>query len=256
MKLRHIFAISALLASSAAMATEYVWTGEGGNMLWENAGNWSVDGLTATSFPKATDGSATAVIGSGFGTITWSDHVGKVDAITLGAGTSLAMDGTKWSGDLWMKSLTLSGSSQVTLVVNSYFGIQHDMSIDLGTFTKGSSYDNGFINFKPTDAMWTNGHKLTLTGTLDLTDRAASETGSILLLSIKKGTDGDLSFDWDGMNVTGGDVTYSQQVVDGMVQVVANYTAAAAPVSSIPEPTTATLSLLALAGLAARRRRG
>ena len=89
-----------------------------------------------------------------------------------------------------------------------------------------------------------------MTGSLDTTSLTGS--GTIDLLAFKT-FDGAPTFDYTGFDITGDSsvaLSFSDVTEGGVRKIAVNYT-----VLTVPEPTTATLSLLALAALCSRRRR-
>ena len=107
------------------------------------------------------------------------------------------------------------------------------------TFTFNTSYDSG--NGNP--------NKITFANTI--------ETGVLYTLSVTGGNHNMVAtLTWDGQTGTPESLAYSGNMVEGNKNQFMNYAKNnGIAVVSVPEPTTATLSLLALAGLAARRRR-
>jgi len=116
-----------------------------------------------------------------------------------------------------------------------------------GTFT---AEEHGSWVATDLPSFWTNGKTVTFVGTLDMNNLSGS--GTIELASIKSSQlGGNLNLDLSGLDITGNnqiqaDVT--QVTENDIIKVLINY-------ETVPEPATATLSLLGLGGLLLRRKR-
>ena len=85
--------LAALLVGSSVCATEYTWTGASNDGKWATAGNWTVDGETATTTPSAAtdvvsipsgdDVTITMASGDRTGTLTISRNVTLTGTFTL-----------------------------------------------------------------------------------------------------------------------------------------------------------------------------
>lgn len=136
------------------------------------------------------------------------------------------------------------GDNKVNWSNDLAFGFNKDFTMDYGTFT-ADSY--GQFNVTTEQALWYNGHTVTLTGTLDFAGISYGE-GTIALFPLN-GEVSQFAVDHRGLQVinTNDYVTYKiRQENNGVYIITCNV---------IPEPTTAALPLLALAGLAVRHRR-
>lgn len=148
-----------------------------------------------------------------------------------------------------------------------------------GTWNGGGTYNfnmgAGVLNAQNED-FWTNVTGVSLTFISKLNDGVASGSGSTedkgctALLTLQKSVDGVDAYSYyggqwydglfsskfDGVNsITFDDVVLGAQIYYSGVTVAEAKTLGISGINAIPEPATATLSLLALAGLAARRRR-
>ncbi len=173
-----------------------------------------------------------------------------INATSYHLSDSAVMTVTTENANFNPTSITLAGNSQLILSSTNALGFGQNFTVDFdtfsqdehGTLTATAVKDGGF---------WSNGKTITFSGTLDAT---GMEFGDEVVLATfdtsQNGGDmvGDFSFD-----LVNGKLWYSEAVAsfrnngDGSTSLVVTYT--------IPEPATATLSLLALASLAARRRR-
>lgn len=227
---------SLLLLSSMAMAADYIWVGPDGGS-WSTSSNWDID----NNFYPQSD-KDTAIIGDDKSVI-WNacNYFGKCDSVILGERSILELAA---AGNINVRTFTIGGGSQVNWNNDSALGYSRDFTINYGTFT-ADSY--GQFNVLTESALWYNGHTVTLTGTLDFANIAPGEGTINLYTTTAAGVNG-FSIDYSGLNVINADgrVTYDIEQVDNGVAI--SY-------SVVPEPSTATLSLLALAGLASRRRR-
>lgn len=147
-----------------------------------------------------------------------------------------------------VNSITLGGGSVFKLSGTNAIGYGVDFTLNYGTFTADS---HGLFDANMGGGtLWSNGKKITLTGIFDTTNLEG--TGSITLYDASAigHVGGNEVFDVSGITLNASDDVTAEIVTTGN-KVVINYSVTPA----VPEPTTATLSLLALAGLAARRRR-
>lgn len=189
-----------------------------------------------------------AIIGENAGTVTWStaqSFFGATNTVQVGSGSTLVC--TTTIGDLNVNSFTLEGNSHLVFESSNAFGLGRDFTLDFGTFTAaehGSWTATDLTNF------WTNGKTVTFTGTLDM--NSLSGSGTIELASIKSAQQGgNLNLDLSGLNIASNSqvqATVTQVTENGVTKVLINY-------ETVPEPATATLSLLGLGSLLLRRKR-
>lgn len=226
--------IAFLALSSISMADNYTWVGPE-NGEWNVSANWD---LNNSFFPQSSIDNA--FIGDNKSVVWSTGYFGQSNSITLGENSTLALTA---SGNINVGAFTIGGGSKVNWSNSADLGFNKSFTIDYGTFT-ADSY--GQFNVATDRSLWYNGHTVTLMGTLDFADVSAGE-GTINLYTLAGGVS-EFHVDYSGLHVinTNDRVTYEIKQVDNGVSI--SYKA-------IPEPTTATLSLLALAGLAARCRR-
>lgn len=237
--------IIALLAlGSVALAGEYTWTGNGGNNNWNNSSNWLLDGATSEYYPQSHGDNA--VVGEGNYTIYWAEgmaYFGDTNSVTLNAGNNLIISTT--NANINVNSFTLNPGAVVTLAAPGALGYGRDFTINYGTFTADS---HGLFDASGmAGSLWANRKTVTLTGVLDLTGVTGSGTVDIYK---SKAVSDTIYFNTEGLTVIGAENVNFEIVTGSGVQLKYDI-----PTPAVPEPTTATLSLLALAGLAARRRR-
>lgn len=238
--------IIALLAlGSVALAGEYTWTGNGGNNNWDNSGNWLLNGAISQYYPQSHNDNA--VVNAGNITINWSQgmaYFGDTNSVTLNAGNNLIISTT--NANINVNSFTLNPGAVVTLSSVGDLGFGRDFTVNYGTFTADS---HGLFDASTnmTGSLWANGKTVTLTGVLDLTGVTGSGTVDIYK---SKAVSDTIHFNTEGLTVIGAENVNFEIVTGSGVQLKYDI-----PTPAVPEPTTATLSLLALAGLAARRRR-
>ena len=214
--------------------------------MWGNSRNWD---LNNGYYPQSN--SDTAIILPGNEVIVWSStqgYLGDTASINLGAGNTVRFEANHATVDLDVSSFTLGGGSMFKLFGSNAIGYGKNFTINYGTFTADS---HGLFDANMGGGvLWTNGKTVTLTGNFDATGLAGS--GSITLYDASQMSHGGGAavFDVSGISMTKSDNVDVDIVTSGN-KVVINYTVAPA----VPEPTTATLSLLALAGVMVRRRR-
>lgn len=227
--------ISLFALSGVVMAANYTWVGpENGD--WATPSNWD---LNNAYYPQSDYDHA--IIGDNKSVI-WSacKYFGASNTITLGTNSTLTLTA---NGNLNVNTIGIGGGSKVNWGNEYALGFGRDLTINYGTFSADSF---GQFNITTGQALWYNGHTVSLVGTLDFANVSPGE-GIIELYTTSGGVHG-ISLDYSGLNIinTGEDVTYEIKQVNNGVAITYNV---------IPEPTSASLSLLALAGLAARRRR-
>ncbi len=214
-------------------------------------------------------------VATGTGTLTLDEATGAITAVAV-------IDVTQLQAVMAKNAAT-----------NKYTIINFDAGSDIGIQTNYSSYNHdaddntaGVINTSGLYGCWNNGGAYGVgmnTGTgFESTDFWAGGVTAAITLTYEysKGTSGTFTLlDAEGnvlkslggtfaTDLKGASLSYSSIVFDSSIvtegyvlnQVVTAEEAkalgqAAATAALVPEPTTATLSLLALAGLAARRRR-
>lgn len=241
-----IFFILCCLSAGISQAATYVWSGAAGNGIYGDSSNWTVNGAPNGYYPQSNSDSA--IIGENAGTITWStsqSYFGATNTVQIGSGSTLLC--TTTIGDLNVNSFTLEGNSQLVFESSNAFGLGRDFTLDFGTFT---ATEHGSWVARDLTNLWANGKTVTFTGTLDM--NSLSGSGTIELASIKSFQQGgNLNLDLSGLNIASNSqvqATVTQVTENGVTKVLINYEA-------IPEPATATLSLLGLGGLLLRRKR-
>ena len=224
-------------------ADTYTWSGAAGDNMWGNSQNWT----NQNGYYPQSDGDS-AVINPGNEVIIWSStqqYHGATNSIDLGAGNTIIFEANDGASDLSVSAITLGGGAKFELTGTNAIGYGKDFTINYGTFT-ADSYGQFDVNMTA-GTLWTNGRTITLSGNFDTSDLTGS--GEIVL------------YDASGISYNGGDTTFNvsgitlntsekvtAEIITGGNKVSISY-------QVVPEPTTATLSLLALCGLAARRRR-
>jgi len=138
-------------------------------------------------------------------------------------------------------------NAQLVFESSNTLGLQRDFTMDFGVFTAeehGSWIATNLANF------WTNGRTVTFFGTLDMCKLSGS--GTIELASLKSSQEGgNINLDLSNLQFVGNkkiQATAEQVTENDVTKVVISY-------EMIPEPATATLSLLGLGGLLLRRKR-
>lgn len=227
--------IALLALSGIAMAADYTWVGPE-NGEWNVSSNWD---LNNPYYPQSWYDNA--IIGDNK-SVVWSggSYYGNCQAITLGQNSTLNLTA---GGDINIGKFTIGGGSQVNWANGYDLGYKCAFSVDYGTFS-ADSY--GSFNVTTGRTLWYNGHTVTLLGTLDFAGVAPGE-GTIGLYTLSGGANGQ-SIDYSGLQVINANEQVTYEIKQENNGVYISY-------KVVPEPTTATLSLLALAGLAARRRR-
>ena len=172
-----------------------------------------------------------AILGSGY-------QAG--DAFTL----TFTIDSTSFDGYTTAPVITLAPSWNIDSQAGTYLGFSDtDDSVDGGLTTSAASYTSGNTSeVLGTINVGAEGWFYQVNGLNTLTFTITEST-----LSMTKGTT-----DVATLEIAGG-LTASSIVVGSRVTGISGLSFTTTP--AVPEPTTATLSLLALAGLAARRRR-
>ncbi len=224
-------------------ADTYTWSGDAGDNTWGNPQNWTnPNGY----YPQGDQDSA--VINPGNEVIIWSStqsYHGATNSIDLGAGNTIIFEANSGASDLKVSAITLGGGARFELTGTNAIGYNRDFTINYGTFT-ADSYGQFDVNMTA-GTLWTNDKTITLTGNFDTSDHTGS--GEIVL------------YDASGLSYGGGGTTFD---VSGITlntskkvtaEIITRDNKVAISYQVIPEPTTATLSLLALVGLAVRRRK-
>jgi len=227
-----LIALSAL--GSIAVAADYTWVGPE-NGEWDVSSNWD---LNNGYYPQS--GMDNAIIGDDKSVVWSTGYFGQSNSITLGENSTLALTA---NGDIHVGAFTIGGGSKVNWSHDADLGFGNDFTINYGTFT-ADSY--GQFNVATARTLWYNNHIVTLTGTLDFAGISPGE-GSIALYTLNGGVS-QLNVDYSGLQVINANDRVTYEIKQENNGVYITY-------SVIPEPTTATLSLLSLAGLAVRRRR-
>ena len=224
-------------------ADTYTWSGAAGDNMWGNSQNWTNQN---GYYPQSDYDSA--VINPGNEVIIWSStqtYHGATNSIELGAGNTIIFEANNGASDLKVSAITLGGGAKFELTGTNAIGYNRDFTINYGTFT-ADSYGQFDVNMTA-GTLWTNGKTITLTGNFDTSGLTGS--GEIVL------------YDASGLSYNGGGTTFD---VSGITlntsekvtaEIITRDNKVAISYQVVPEPATATLSLLALCGLAARRRR-
>ena len=230
----------------------YVYTGASDNPTnWDNGSNWkyyeSVSDDTASSGSNTPVNADPAFIGYDFAfvdgkqVLTANDTAIKLNTVArMGGGSRFYLG----------RNVTLQG-------VDNLFSANNTVSFDFGDFGGTSIISMG--NF------WMqNNATVNFTGSITMTDSVFSYT---VFTSTSMGSNAG-TWNASGVTVTDAQGNILQYTTDeskigtsGYYWIECTYTGVNSPTDvrivamSVPEPTTATLSLLALCGLAARRRR-
>ena len=185
---------------------------------------------------------ANGVVGSGNSVIDWSEATGN---LTESWELSFTLDPSRIGNQyLFGTAKGSSGADGYTLQITSEGAIRLNANKSQGLLNVGSyaAEDSAvaitlqFVKFVDTEGAFKKG-----TFTLTVGDAVGTYTVDAIDNTIfTKGSNNNVWTNGGGEKLSGISVKYAGAVVD---------------TPAIPEPTTATLSLLALAGLAARRRR-
>lgn len=271
-----------LMALAGVASADYVW--KGGSTIdsdgWKNSENWTL-------------GEGDTFNGNGPGMSNsnmWGDIYVSGASGSVGNESNFTLEG--WSLDFHLSNsadLTFQriqkfqGGANITidetssLTIYSYYGGNDGGSINLdnkGSFTLGYSlrtqggegfnmnlFDTGIVTLKAQNTNAANSAKVaSITAMLTGTEAGIQER---ILINKESG----VSFDSTATTYTFTDVNGSVMTAVDSLEALVAATAPSYYVTKddngikvsyvlVPEPTTATLSLLALAGLAARRRRG
>ncbi len=241
------FCILCCLSTSLSQATTYIWSGAAGNGIYGDANNWTVNGTPNGYYPQSN--SDNAIIGKNAGTVTWStsqSYFGATRQVIIESGSTLLC--TTTVGDLNVDSFTLEGNSQLIFESSNALGLGRNFTLNFGTFT---AEEHGTLTATDISGFWTNGKTVVFAGILDTSSLSGS--GTIELASIKSAQlGGNLYLDLFGLDISTSDpkiqTSVAQVTENGVTKVLINY-------ETVPEPATATLSLLGLGGLLLRRKR-
>lgn len=239
------------LCMTAQADNDYVWSGKTDGQTWSNSNNWNVGGSPNGYYPQS--GSDNAIIGADAGTIRWEacDYWGATKSIALGSGSTLICNATDGGhANFSVPFITLESGSALqfsSTSANGDFGLQNDLTVN---YNKVTAADHTYFDATEVRQWRGNEHTVYLTGSLDTTDLTGS--GTIKLLAFTTFNPAP-TIDYNGFDVTGDssvELSIYDVTEDGVRTIGVNYN-----VLTVPEPTTATLSLLALAALCSRRRR-
>lgn len=238
------------LCMTAQADTDYVWSGNANDQTWSNYLNWNVGGSPNYYYPQS--GSDNAIIGADAGTIRWENcaYWGATKSIALGSGSTLVCNATDDYTKFSVQSITLESGSALQFTstsTNGDFGLQNDLTVN---YNKVTAANHTYFDATAVRQWWGNEHTVYLTGSLDTTSLTGS--GTIELCAFTT-FDSAPTIDYTGFDVTGDssvELSIFDVTQDGVRTIGVNYN-----VLTVPEPTTATLSLLALAALCSRRRR-
>ncbi len=238
------------LCMTAQADNDYVWSGKADGQTWSNSNNWNVGGSPNGYYPQS--GSDNAIIGADAGTIRWEAcaHWGATKSIALGSGSTLICNATNDYMNFSVQSITLESGSALqfsSTSTNSDFGLQNNLTVN---YNKVAAADHAYFDATEVRQWWGNGHTVYLTGSLDTTGLTGSGTIELCAFTTFHSTP---TINYTGFDVTGDssvELSIYDVTEDGVRTIGVNYN-----VLTVPEPTTATLSLLALAALCSRRRR-
>lgn len=238
---------------STSLAATYTWTNGGGDNIWSNSNNWD---LNNGYFPQSQGD--IAVIGENKGTIkvTANDYFFVANTLSVGAGTTIDLAA---SGDINIPTINLSG--KIVATSDAARGIGYATTINYGTIT-----GDNLIDVSTSSTFWTNGHPLTFTGLLDLSNSSPTSydlfiygglhESSIIFdasgIVVKSATKESTQLTQAANNTTYEDLKEGQfSVIDDNHHIQVIYK----DFQAVPEPATATLGLLGLSALLLRRRR-
>ena len=241
---------------------------------------WTIDMTKA----NGADGRITIAEGATYSAAYWSNGAISTDGTTITSDQKIALNDTNGNLGFRLKdefSLTLDAIIQTPVSTQTSGNSPISVLMQIGegkgwNFTVGVNSDNQFV-FNSTGYSLTQGdaaqngtltggkHTFTLTFGNSTTLREFNNGGNLITrydADIKLYVDGVLAASavMAGTNRPG-DAVMNTLIVGNIFQehagIAGTYSSITAysGVVSVPEPTTATLSLLALAGLAARRRR-
>ncbi len=225
---------AASMIPTASAAYIYTWTGAAGDNDYKNNSNWLCDGAATQWHPGSLNDEVTIANGDD---VTAAYDGFSVGSLTLANDSSLAISG--W-GDYNTPVMNVEAGSCLT----------YDCG-DLGGFDSTNVNLSGVIDAADgplfvmnATTFWGGDSKhMTIAGTIDTS--ALIGSGSITVVDINfNNQSGGLSFDISGLSAD--NATFAWSGAD----LVMTY-----DIPAIPEPGTATLSLLALGALAVRRRR-
>ena len=230
----------------------YVWTGAGAEGNWNDGSNWVIytgknDDTAETQADYKPVNADPAIIG-----YTFSYVDGK--QVLTANDTAITVNTVSWMGNnnrfyighnvtLQGKSNGFSGGQTVTFNFGDFGGTS---VISMGDFWMQG---NATVNFTGEVTMTGNDFSYTLFTATNMAQNSGIWNASGVSVIDAKGNILTYTTDEDKIGTAGYywlESTYAGQGTANSVMLVAK---------AIPEPTTATLSLLALAGLAARRRR-
>lgn len=281
--------IIALMAmAGVAASAEVTWTGDGADSTWGTAANWSTNAVPISGDTIIiNDGSSVTWNGVAGGVKYSEDTIWKItngSTLTLGTkgvNTDGVLDNPRFDGQFYIdetSSVTthasfLKGTNEIygKLIINNVFAPATDsVTLNFG--------ETGVVQFAEgsRNGIEGNGRTFTLGAILNTgsIEEGASYSYTLekrYLIAGDSGNDFSTTL-WQSLTLVGGSFT---SVADGNALVSATTLTATeddfgkyllnndaggvyvqyVKANLVPEPTTATLSLLALAGLAARRRR-
>ncbi len=189
-------------------------------------------------------------------TIKSNYSIGQIDlsesSVTVNDGVTLSSYRTKDGATLTLGELTVGSGASLDQVANTYIKYTGSINLSLNDLTDGGSTlsDDTLPAFSTSVLPGTMQSGSSLTLNLDAVEALSSyQKGDSFVLTLDGLTlDSGYTVTENSFSATGWDVVYDEAMQG------TGYTALTLT-KAVPEPTTATLSLLALAGLAARRRR-
>ncbi len=235
-----LITLAALAMASVASATEL--TDMTYFDLSETASaRFAQDGTASYSFTMVLDWAA----------ITDGSTIGTTESTR----TNVLNSGLNNTGSPWWLNGIKAYYDQTRQTLNLNIHVDNTAKFDGVTGSEGATVSNGTLVLTMAGYNYGDFGKLGLTYTFD----AATDTATIYALNTNGGVDSIsvvTNSAWS-QNATD-DIAANVSGVEhlwGMTGVIAPTDVAGISTKAVPEPTTATLSLLALAGLAARRRR-
>lgn len=261
-----------LLALAGVASADYIWQGGSGTITqddWKNKNNWNITNNSSwvenSNGPLDCDGmyGVKTVINqsltlSGFNLEGWQPLLQVTNNSTLTA----TFDKLQCNG----ASITVDAGSTFNMtVIGDYKDFEGNFYVN-GTLNLNLDGDNGIPTTKFTlgdsaslsVSNSTTGDAVTLNANLLGDEAGFIYTRTLLTYNNASFTNVTYEFGEGWTNVGEGEITGAQQykITNNASGISVSYMAVApASTPNVPEPTTATLSLLALAGLAARRRR-
>lgn len=257
----------ALMALAGVASADYVWNGPSGSITstqWGDKSNWTFTNGSSWNNNSVTGPNTDAMYDANIvvnQSITLSGFriEGYLPKFTVTNNSTFTATFVKFQGPAVID--VDSGSTFNLTIDGDYKDNTATFTVD-GTLNLDATDDNGWCT--TTFTLGNNGSlsisnanncasSVTLNATLQGSEAGSIYTRSLLTYSNASLTNVAYNFGEGWTDVGEGEITGAKQykITNDANGISVNYMA----VAPIPEPTTATLSLLALAGLAARRRR-